>query len=218
MITTIVLADDHELVRESIASMLQEVPDFKIIGQCSNGRQLLELVKRSPPQVAIIDVSMPELNGIDAARQIREISPATRIIALSMFIDEAYIRDMISAGVSGYIAKSGATKDLVEAIRKGSRGKVYFSSEIAEAAERIRSPIVRPGGEPLSAERQLSRREREILQLIGEGRSSKEIAGLLNISETTVKTHRNHLMEKLNVRDIAGLTRSAIRLKLVRVE
>jgi DNA-binding NarL/FixJ family response regulator len=218
MITTIVLADDHELVRESIASMLEEVPDFKIIGQCSNGRQLLELVKRSPPQVAIIDVSMPELNGVDAARQIREISPATRIIALSMFIDEAYIRDMISAGVSGYIAKSGATKDLVEAIRKGSRGKVYFSSEIAEAVERIRSPIGRPGFEPLSAERQLSRREREILQLIGEGRSSKEIAGLLNISETTVKTHRNHLMEKLNVRDIAGLTRSAIRLKLVRVE
>jgi two-component system response regulator NreC len=218
MITTIVLADDHELVRESIASMLQEVPDFKIIGQCSNGRQLLELVKRSPPQVAIIDVSMPELNGVDAARQIREISPATRIIALSMFIDEAYIRDMISAGVSGYIAKSGATKDLVEAIRKGSRGKVYFSSEIAEAAERIRSPTGRPGCEPLSAERQLSRREREILQLIGEGRSSKEIAGLLNISETTVKTHRNHLMEKLNVRDIAGLTRSAIRLKLVHVE
>jgi DNA-binding NarL/FixJ family response regulator len=218
MITTIVLADDHELVRESIASMLQEVPDFKIIGQCSNGRQLLELVKRSPPQVAIIDVSMPELNGVDAARQIREISPATRIIALSMFIDEAYIRDMISAGVSGYIAKSGATKDLVEAIRKGSRGKVYFSSEIAEVAERLRTPIGRPGCEPLSAERQLSRREREILQLIGEGRSSKEIAGLLNISETTVKTHRNHLMEKLNVRDIAGLTRSAIRLKLVRVE
>jgi DNA-binding NarL/FixJ family response regulator len=218
MITTIVLADDHELVRESIASMLQEVPDFKIIGQCSNGRQLLELVRRLPPQVAIIDVSMPELNGVDAARQIREISPATRIIALSMFTDEAYIRDMISAGVSGYIAKSGATKDLVEAIRKGSRGKVYFSSEIAEAAERIRSPIGRPGSEPLSAERQLSRREREILQLIGEGRSSKEIAGLLNISETTVKTHRNHLMEKLNVRDIAGLTRSAIRLKLVRVE
>jgi two-component system, NarL family, response regulator NreC len=218
MITTIVLADDHELVRESIAAMLQEVPDFKIIGQCSNGRQLLELVKRSPPQVAIIDVSMPELNGVDAARQIREISPATRIIALSMFVDEAYIRDMISAGVSGYIAKSGATKDLVEAIRKGSRGKVYFSSEIAEVAERIRSPIGRPGYEPFSAERQLSRREREILQLIGEGRSSKEIAGLLNISETTVKTHRNHLMEKLNVRDIAGLTRSAIRLKLVRVE
>jgi DNA-binding NarL/FixJ family response regulator len=218
MITTIVLADDHELVRESIASMLEEVPDFKIIGQCSNGRQLLELVKRSPPQVAIIDVSMPELNGIDAARQIREISPATRIIALSMFTDEAYIRDMISAGVSGYIAKSGATKDLVEAIRKGSRGKVYFSSEIAEAAERIRSPLGRPGGEPFSPERQLSRREREILQLIGEGRSSKEIAALLSISETTVKTHRNHLMEKLNVRDIAGLTRSAIRLKLVRVE
>lgn len=208
MLTTIVLADDHQLVRESIASMLQEIVDFKVIGQCSNGRELLELVERSRPNVAVVDVAMPELNGVDTARRIRQISPSTRVIALSMFTDEVYIRDMLDAGVSGYIAKSGATQELVEAIRNGSKGRVYLSKEIANILDRIDLPSV---GGPLSP------REREVLQLIGEGFSSKEIATRLNISETTVKTHRNHLMDKLNVRDIAGLTRCAIRLKLVQV-
>lgn len=215
MRTTIVLADDHELVRESIASLLREVSDFQVVGQCANGRQLLELVERTQPDVAVVDVSMPELNGIEAARRLREISPKTRVIALSNYTDEAYIRDMIDAGVVAYIIKSGAPKDLIQAIRTASRGKVYFSKEILRAAHQVGSCGPATGE---SSMRPLSQREREILQLIAEGKSSKEIAAALGIGETTVKTHRNNIMGKLNIRDIAGLTRQAIKLKLVRLD
>ena len=134
MRTTIVLADDHELVRESIASLLREVPNFEVVGQCADGRKLLELVESVRPDVAVVDVSMPELNGIEAARQLREISPRTRVIALSAYTDEAYIRDMIDAGVVAYIIKSGAANDLIQAIRNASRGRVYFSREIMAGA------------------------------------------------------------------------------------
>lgn len=214
MRTTIVLADDHELVRESIASLLREVPDFEVIGQCANGRQLLELVERLLPDVAVVDVSMPELNGVEAARRLQETSRGTRVIALSAYMDEAYIRDMIDAGVVAYIIKSGAAKDLIQAIRTASRGKVYLSKGIIEVAHQIRSSG-RANGQYL---RPLSQREREILQLVAEGKSSKEIAASLGIGETTVKTHRNNIMGKLNVRDVAGLTRQAIKLKLVRID
>jgi DNA-binding NarL/FixJ family response regulator len=219
MMTTIVIADDHELVRESIVSLLNEIPNFKLVSQCSNGRQLISLVNRLRPNVAVADISMPELNGIDAARQIRKINPSTRIIALSIHTDEVYIRDMINAGISGYVVKCGAAKDLIEAIYKGSRGKIYFSGEIADTAEKIQnSKGRRRNGNSLVAECPLTQREREVLQLIGEGCSSVEIAAKLHIGETTVKSHRNNIMDKVNVRDIAGLTRQAIRLKLVHVE
>jgi two-component system, NarL family, response regulator NreC len=211
MRTTIVLADDHELIRESIASLLREVPDFEVVGQSTNGRQLLELVERLQPDVAVVDVSMPELNGVEAARRLREVSQRTRVIALSAYTDGAYIRDMIDAGVVAYIIKSGASKDLIQAIRTASRGRVYFSQEIMVVADQIRSY-----GE--YSMRPLSQREREVLQLIAEGKSSKEIAAGLGIGETTVKTHRNNIMGKLNVRDIAGLTREAIKLKIVRID
>lgn len=217
--TTIVIADDHELVRESIVSLLKEVPNFKLVGQCSNGRQLISLVSRLRPNVAVVDISMPELNGIDTARQIRKTNSSTRIIALSIYTDEAYIRDMINAGISGYVVKCGAARDLIEAINKGSRGKIYFSGEIADTAERIQnSKGKRRNVKSSIAERPLTQREREVLQLIGEGSSSVEIAAKLHIGETTVKSHRNNIMDKLNVRDVAGLTRQAIRLKLVHVE
>jgi DNA-binding NarL/FixJ family response regulator len=215
---TIALADDHTLVREGLASLLEEEPNFRIVAQCSNGRELITAVERLRPQVAVVDISMPELNGIDAARQIRKISPSTRIIALSVYTDESYVRDMVEAGVSGYVVKAGAAKDLVDAIRTGSRGKVYFSEEIADAGHMIEMQRGRVKNGTAPAERPLSSREREILQMIGEGFSSREIAEKLDISETTVKTHRNNLMDKLNVRDIAGLTRQAIRMRLVHLE
>jgi len=216
--TTIVIADDHELVRESIVSLLREVPGFNIVGQCSNGRQAVKMVDHFRPDVAIVDIFMPELNGIDTARQIRKISPSTRIIVLSIYTDEACIRDMVNAGVCGYVVKSGAAQDLVEAIRTGSRGKVYFSEEIADTAEGIQNKKGKRKNNSSQTECPLTQREREVLQLIGEGHSSVEIASKLKIRETTVKTHRNNLMDKLKVRSVAGLTRQAIRLKLVYVE
>ena len=215
---TIVIADDHELVRESVASLLSAVPGFEIVSQCSNGRQLVKLVETFHPDVAVVDISMPELNGIDAARQIRKVSPFTRIIALSVYTDEAYIRDMIDAGISGYVAKYSAAKDLVEAIRDGSKRKVFFSKEIADVAERIKYTAGNHKSGSLLTERPLTQREREVLQLIGEGRTSVEIASRLYISKTTVKHHRDNLMDKLNVRDVAGLTRQAIRLKILHIE
>lgn len=215
--TTIVLADDHELVRESIASLLHEVPRFKIVSQCRDGRQLVKAVDRYQPDVAVVDISMSELNGIDATYQIRKISPKTRVIALSIHTEEEYIRDMLSAGASGYVVKSGAAKDLIEAITYGSKGKVFVSHEISETAEKIQNT----GGarkSRCSNRRELTNREREILQLIGEGSSSCEIARKLNVGEATIKTHRNNMMDKIGVRDVAGLTRHAIRLKLVYIE
>jgi DNA-binding NarL/FixJ family response regulator len=215
---TIVIADDHELVRESVASLLCAVPGFNIVSQCINGRQLVKLVETFHPNVAVVDVSMPELNGIDAARQIRKVSPATRIIALSVYKDEAYIRDMINAGISGYVVKSGAAKDLVEAIRNGSKGKIFFSEEIADVARKIQNTAGSHKSASSLTKHPLTEREREVLQLIGEGRTSVEIASRLYISKTTVKHHRNNLMDKLNIRDVAGLTRQAIRLKLLHIE
>jgi len=213
--TTIVLADDHELVRESVASLLQEVPRFKIVSQCRDGRQLVAAVDRLQPDVAVVDISMSELNGIDAAQQIRRVSPKTRVIALSIHTEEEYIRDMLGAGASGYVVKSGAAKDLVEAIMHGSKGKVYVSKEISDTAAKIQNTATSKGQ---ARGQELTQREREILQLIGEGYSSGEIARKLNIGEATIKTHRNNMMDKIGVRDVAGLTRHAIRLKLVYIE
>ena len=217
--TTIIIADDHELVRESVASLLREVPNFDVVSQCENGRQLLKEVEHLRPNVVVIDITMSGLNGIEAARQIRKISPATRVVTLSVHAEETYIREMLEAGISGYVVKSGAAADLVAAIRSGSRGKVYFSREISDTARKIQN---KQSGfrhkNTCSPEKSLTPREREILQLIGEGCSSVEIAEKLHIEASTVKTHRNNLMDKLEVRDVAGLTRNAIRLKLVYVE
>jgi DNA-binding NarL/FixJ family response regulator len=215
MRTTIVLADDHDLVRNAIACMLANVPDFEVVGQCSNGRQLLLQVERLSPDVAVVDVSMPELNGIEATRRVREVSPRTRIVALSYYADDAYVKGMIEAGAVAYVLKSGRATEIVHAIRTASRGKVFISPEIGKNA-RAAMPHDGPPEDPLL--RSLSPREREILQLVAEGKSSREIAAELGIGETTVKTHRNHLMTKLNVREVAGLTRQAIKLKIVRID
>jgi two-component system response regulator NreC len=216
MRTTIILADDHELVRKSIAALLRDEPDFDVVAECSNGREALELVSRHRPSVAVIDVAMPELNGIEATRRLREISPETRVIVLSNYSDAAYVREMLAAGAVGYIVKSGVAQDLIQAVRRGTRKRVYLS----DAVSALVSSAGQSNGytEPHEGTRKLSPREREVLQLIAEGRTSKEVAALLGISATTVKSHRNHIMEKLDIHDKAGLTRYAIRIGLIRIE
>jgi DNA-binding NarL/FixJ family response regulator len=216
MRTTIILADDHELVRKSIAALLRDEPDFDVVAECSNGREMLELVARHRPAVAVIDVAMPELNGIEATRRLRELSPQTRVIVLSNYTDATYVREMLAAGAVGYIVKSGAAQDLIQAVRRGARKQVYLS----EAVSALAAGAGKPNGHKEADERtpRLSPREREVLQLIAEGRTSKEVAVLLGISATTVKSHRNHLMEKLDIHDKAGLTRYAIRIGLIRIE
>ena len=212
MRTTIILADDHELVRKSIAALLRDETDFEVVAECSNGREMLDLIMQHKPSVAIVDVAMPELNGVETARRIRELSPHTRVIVLSNYTDETYVRETLKAGAVAYIVKSGAAQDLIQAVRMGARGRVFMSDAVSAIAQ------MSTGREADHSARPLSSREREVLQLIAEGHTSKEVASLLGISVTTVKSHRNHIMEKLNIHDKASLTRYAIRIGLIRAE
>jgi DNA-binding NarL/FixJ family response regulator len=209
---TIAIADDSNLIRSAIAALLRGQSDFQVIGECSNGREMLELIERSQPNVALVDMAMPELNGVETAQRIKKLSPKTRVIVLSNYTDEAYVQGAIEAGAVGYIVKDGWARDLVLAIRDGSRGKLYFSAEVEAVAQNLN----RSGRMNLTNRKPLSPREREVLQLIAEGYSSSEIAARLGIAETTIKTHRNHIMEKLEIHDTAGLTRHAIRIGLIR--
>lgn len=216
MRTTIILADDHELVRKSIAALLRDEPDFDVIAECSNGREMLDLVARHKPAVAIVDVAMPELNGIEVTRRIKELSTQTRVIVLSNYADATYVREMLKAGAVGYIVKSGAAQDLIQAVRRGTRAAVYLSDAVSNIATRTGRADAHAGID--EGMRPLSSREREVLQLIAEGRTSRDVAARLGISVSTVKSHRNHIMEKLDIHDKAGLTRYAIRIGLIRIE
>ena len=214
MPTTIVLADDHKLILESVAALLTGVPDFKVVAKCLNGRELVHCVQLLHPRVAVVDICMPGLNGIDAVTRIRKISPSTRTIALSLFSDNEHVCEMLDAGVVGFVVKSDAPTELIRAIRYGSRGKIYLSQDCPhDAVIKERSPA--PRTNRVLEVSQLTRREREILQLISEGHSSPEIAELLNVNKSTIKSHRKNLMEKLDLHDVASLTREAIRLKLI---
>lgn len=218
MKTTIVLADDHELVAKSISALLRDEPDFEVIAECQNGRDLLRLVEELRPNVAIIDVAMPELNGIEAALRLRDINRATRVIILTSYADEGYLRGALQAGVTGYIVKSGVAEDLIRAVRLGTRRHPYFSPTVAPIARRLqaaRSPLSEGADGELQ---KLSPREREVLQLVVEGMSTPEIAERLNITQVTVKDHRKHIRTKLEIHTIAGLTRYAMTNGIIRGE
>jgi DNA-binding NarL/FixJ family response regulator len=217
MKTTIVLADDHDLVSKSIVALLRGIPGFDVIGECDNGRDLLSMVERLRPNVAIVDLAMPGMNGVEAARRIRDVSRSTRVIILTGYADEKYIQETLQAGVVGYIVKSGATIDLIRAIREGTPGSAYLSAEIAAIVRTSRFSGSRRSTDP-EGRRPLSPREREVLQLIVEGNPNKRIAAILGISEATAKDHRKHLKEKLGIRDIAGLTRYAIGIGMIRTD
>src|SRR5712691_4104779 len=217
MKTTIVLADDHDLVSKSIVALLRGIPGFDVIGECDNGRDLVSMVERLRPNVAIVDLAMPGMNGVEAARRIRDVSRSTRVIILTGYTDERYVQETLQAGVVGYIVKSGATIDLIRAIREGTPGNAYLSAEIAAIVRTSRFTGSRRKADP-EGRRPLSPREREVLQLIVEGNSNKRIAGILGISEATAKDHRKHIKEKLGIRDIAGLTRYAIGIGMIRTD
>lgn len=237
----IVLADDHELVRKSLAALLDNEPDLAVVGECANGRELVEMVARLSPSVAVVDIAMPELNGMDAARRLKEVAPATRVIMLSRHTDQAYVSAALDAGVVGYVVKSGVVRDLLDAVRTASRGKIYLSEEVVGAradimrrrrfsdaesgAGREQQPqsqhfiytgVERRSHADAGVDCPLSPREREVLQLIAEGRGPKSIAAALGITEQTVKSHRKNIVAKLDIRDTASLTRYAIRIGLIR--
>lgn len=213
MCTKILLVDDHKITRSGLIALIEKQPDMKVIGEAENGRDAVKVVQNLSPDVVIMDIGMPDLNGIDATRQIMTVSPSTKVIALSMYSDKRYVQGMLSAGVSGYLVKSCAFSELIQAIVAVIGGKAYLSPNIADI---VMKDYVRKlsgaGVEDASLpEMRLSSREREVLQLIAEGYSSEQIATKLYISIKTVSTHRRKIMEKLNINNIADLIKFALR-------
>jgi len=204
----VLLADDHVLVRDGIKTTL-ESNGLSIVGEASEGREAVKMLRDLKPDVAVFDVSMPGLNGVDAARIALKENPGTKVVLLTVHTENEYVDEALRAGVSGYVLKKQATADLIRAIQEVSLGNIYLSPGISRAVmEAFRS------GKELAA-RTLTAREREVLQLIAEGKTTKEIGSVLGISVKTAETHRSRVMDKLEIRDTAGLVRYAIRMGLV---
>ena len=211
MTTTILLADDHRIVREGLRQLLNANDAFEVIAEADDGEEAVQIAEAQQPDIAIMDIWMPRLSGIDAIRRISK-SRATRSIALSMHDSRTYVEEALRAGASGYVVKNSATEDLFEAIAAVRAGRSYLSPAVAQ---QVVEAITRPGDTSASAAAVLTGREREVLQLIAEGHSSKEIAGLLGVSLKTIESHRANLMEKLNIHKVSSLVRFAIRSGLV---
>ena len=210
--TKVLLADDHTIMREGLLSLLREQPDIAVVGTAENGREAVEKARRSFPDVVVIDIAMPLLNGIEAARQLRRVLPQTKVIVLTMYADNDYVLRALQAGVQGYLLKKAAAAELLEAIRAVERGGFYLSSEISRVViERYLSSEGSSAEEAVA----LSDRERQILQLVAEGHTNRQIATALGISPKTVDTHRTRLMTKLDIHDTPGLVRYAIRKGVV---
>ena len=212
----ILLADDHRIVREGLKSLIDSQPDMHVVAEADNGRQAIELAAENAPDVAVMDIGMPELNGIEATRRIVGDSPETKVIALSMHADRRFMSEMLKAGASGYLLKDGAFDELADAIRTVMNNKVYLSPRIADV---VVEDYVRhlPTAGP-SAFAALTSREREVLQLLAEGKATKQAAAALHVSVKTVETHRRQIMEKLDLHSVAELTKDAIREGLTSVE
>ena len=205
----ILLADDHAVVRQGFRMILAAHPDMEIVGEAGNGREAVELAERLKPEVVVMDVSMPELNGIEATRRLAASLPHTRVLALSMHKDSVYVREILRAGARGYLLKDSVADDLVSAVRAVASGEGYLSPQVSNA---VLDDYRRHVTNPIDL---LTSREREVLQMLAEGKTNKEIAGVLNLSAYTVEAHRGRVMEKLNVHTIADLVRFAVRNGLV---
>ncbi|MEW6325980.1 MAG: response regulator transcription factor [Thermodesulfobacteriota bacterium] len=211
----ILLADDHALFRQGLKRILSETEDLEVIGEVADGLELLKLLKKLRPHMVILDISMPNIRGIEAIPEIKSINPDSKILVLTMHKNMEYLHQAISSGADGYLLKEDADNELFFAISKIKQGKIYISPKLSEYLTEDWAKMHR--GEPgLSYESEiLTTREREILKLVAEGKSSKEIAALLNISIRTVEHHRANIMGKLNLRNIAELIKYAIRKKYV---
>ena len=210
----VVIAEDHLLVRAGIRALLEQSGDIHVLAEASNGQEAIEHTRELKPDVLVMDIMMPRLNGIQAAGQLRDQRSQTRILLLSMYSDAGFVHQALQQGVRGYILKSSVSDELLRAVHAVAAGETYLSSVISEI---VVENVIKPGpafrtGNPLDG---LSPREKEVLQLIAEEYTSAEIARLLFVSEKTVEKHRASLMEKLNVRNLAGLVRVAVQYRLV---
>jgi DNA-binding NarL/FixJ family response regulator len=208
----ILLVDDHIMMRDGLRVLLEQ-EGLEIVGEAANGHEAIALAERLKPHIVVMDITMPELNGIDATRRIVTDLPGTKVIALSVNADRRYVIAMFQAGAAGYLLKNSASEELIQAVRAVSQNLTYVSPSIgAIMVDNLSAP-----GPERAANRQLSPREREVLQLLAEGKTSKDIAHCLNLSVPTIETHRRQIMHKLNLRTIAELTKYAIREGLTSV-
>ena len=210
----ILIADDHQLIRRGLIAALADRPDWTVVGEAANGREAVDLVRQLHPDIAILDLTMPELNGLDAARQMRTVSPPTRILIVTAHESEQLLREVLEVGAMGYVLKSDADDVLPKAIDAVLRGRTFFTSSVGRL---VVEGYLRSGQAELgeALESRLSPREREIVQLVAEGQSSKDIARLLQLSVKTVETHRSNIMHKLGIDSVAELVRYAIRNRII---
>ena len=209
----VILADDHTLVRAGIRALLEKLPEVKVLGEASNGREALELVKTHKPDVVLMDITMPGLNGLEAAARMAKEFPDVRVIILSMHNNEEYYWRALKAGAAGYLLKKAATAELAVALQRVIHGEIYLSQEIST---RLLKKFPLEGiADRKSPFEQLTGRQREVLQLIAEGQNTKEIAEILKVSPKTIEYHRMKLMTGLNVHDVPGLVRFALRVGLI---
>lgn len=207
--TRILLADDHAVVRQGFGRILAAQSDMEIVGEAGNGREAVEMAEKLKPEVVVMDVSMPELNGIEATRRLAKSLPYTRVLALSMHKDSVYVREILRAGARGYLLKDSSDQDLIAAVRSLAKGEGYISPAVSSA---VLADYRQHVTDPIDL---LTSREREVLQMIAEGQTNKDIAGKLNLSVYTVDAHRGRIMEKLNLHSTGEMVRFAMRNGLI---
>jgi len=209
----VLLVDDHKILRDGLKSMLAKEVDIEVVGEVENGREALEFVAASEPHVVVMDIGMAELNGIDACRELTGSHPAIRVVALSMHSDRRYVSEMLAAGATGYLLKDSAFDELATAIRMAAEGRTFLSPGVAGIVveDYVRRVSGNGADSPTQSGRALSAREREVLQLIAAGASTKEAAASLHLSVKTIETHRRQIMDKLGIYNLAGLIKYAVR-------
>jgi len=204
----LLLADDHQLVRQSLRALLER-EGYQVVAEAGDGREAVRLARELNPDLAVLDVAMPELNGLEAARQIGRAAPRVRTVLLTMHDEEQYVAEALAAGVKGYVLKSQVAHDLLRALEEVAQGAVYLSPRVSHVLVDVSLGRRRIGDDPLTE------REREVLHLIAEGRTTKQVAAALGVSVKTAESHRSRLMKKLDIHEVAGLVRYAIRRGLV---